>query len=253
MRAPGRIAAAVLALICLALPASAHPAARTTGSAPLVSTPAPAPGLDRTPWGDPTVIPEQLMRQMVVDSGEIPVGDAILAYWRGTYETFLWQTTTQALCDATYDVAPSTVGCASSPNLPTGPAPALEAVFSGSAAGGDWLTVFIAANQEVHSLTCDGVRTELSRVGQISSPDGRPLTVYTYVVPWLTSGTLQAEVARPDGVTVTEPIDLDTEFLNVQRSYIRHCDQALPQRPVPDPGADGSRSGAPDRVVTAQE
>jgi hypothetical protein len=203
--------------------------ASCTGQASPVRSAGPASG-----GASPTSLsPEQVSdieRQFVQDEiadGHDPAGDPVVTYLHGQLVYLIWPTTDQGLCTGEYLAGGSERGCFTNWHLPTGTTPRLEAVWGPGSASPGWMTVFLADHEDVRSLTCGGVRTEVRKVGEIRTPE-TDLAVYTYVVPWWPDGTAQAEVVRDDG-PATEQVSF--EVLGGQRYWKRECDS----RPIAHP------------------
>ncbi|WP_037606077.1 hypothetical protein [Streptacidiphilus rugosus] len=84
------------------------------------------------------------------------------------------------------------------------------------------MTVLAAAGEEPRALTCGGIRIGVTKVGELKTPGGAPLALYTYIAPWLADGPLQLEVVRANGVA-TDRITLDPVEPDQPRDYVRNC------------------------------
>ncbi|MBB4951628.1 hypothetical protein F4556_007163 [Kitasatospora gansuensis] len=149
------------------------------------------------------------MRSAAAD-GHAPRGSLTVIYRRDEMTNYFWQTTDPGFCQGDGTTRGHSWACVWGPSLlPAGPTPTLKTVMGpDNMEGDDWLTVLVALGEEARSLTCGGVRIELTLVGTVSAADGERLAVYTYLAPWHAKGLLEAEVVRADGAT-TERITLN--------------------------------------------
>ncbi|MCX5208834.1 hypothetical protein OG689_05925 [Kitasatospora sp. NBC_00240] len=153
---------------------------------------------------------EQQIRELAEQGGDIPAVERLIPVFQDPDEEdywFVWPKSDGALCWGRHMSLALSRSCYAQATLPTGSAPTLSPVLGpGIVTGGQWATVFLADQQKVGTLTCNGSALTLTEAGTLRTSTGTR-TFYTVVTPWSVSGTLTAEVLR-DGAPATDTLTL---------------------------------------------
>ncbi|MFF1874459.1 hypothetical protein [Kitasatospora herbaricolor] len=211
-------AAILLAAGCTEVPEESPkvvpvPAPATTSAGPTEPTAIPTMTISPSRAGRPPVTREQAeqqIRELAEQAGDTPAVERLVPVFQDpAAETywFVWPKSSGALCWGQHTWAALTRSCYSETTLPAGDTPVLQVVLGpGVVDGGHWATVFLADQQKVGRISCNGSALTLTEAGSVRTPAGTR-TFYTMVTPWEVSGTLPAEVRR-DGAPATDNLTM---------------------------------------------